>query len=248
MPERKIIEIDENKCNGCGECIPACDEGALKIVDGVARLVDDKYCDGLGNCLGECPQDAIHMIEREAAEFDEEAVEQKLEQADSEHEGASPAGGGCPGAAAMSFSEADSQEDTGATGEAGESALRQWPVQLHLVPPTAPYLENADLLLSADCVPFALANFHDALLSGHRLLIGCPKLDEGQSYREKLRAILENNSINSLTVAHMEVPCCYGLIALAREAIEKSDANVELQTVEISIEGNLAEKKEGLRV
>ncbi len=245
MPERKIIEIDEDKCNGCGECIPACDEGALQIVDGVAQLVDDKYCDGLGDCLGECPQDAIQMIEREAAEFDEEAVEQKLKEEDHGHSGPAP-GGGCPGAAAMDFSGPDSQEAAAATGEAGESALKQWPVQLHLVPSTAPYLENADLLLSADCVPFALANFHNELLSGRRLLIGCPKLDDGQSYREKLGAILENNSINSLTVAHMEVPCCYGLIELARKAIEESGSDVELKTIEIGVEGDFTEDVGGL--
>lgn len=238
MTTRKIIEIDQDKCNGCGQCIPACDEGALDIINGTAQLVDDKYCDGLGACLGECPQDAIHMVERDAAEYDEEAVQER-QKANSSTDAEPAPSGGCPGAAAMDFSR-DEEEDSVSSDEAGESALRQWPVQLHLVPVNAPYLEDADILLAADCVPFAMANFHDALLSGHRLLIGCPKLDDGDAYREKLTAILENNSVRSLTVAHMEVPCCYGLIALAREALEESGAEVELETVDIDIKGHRA--------
>lgn len=239
MTTRKIIEIDQDKCNGCGQCIPACDEGALEIVNGTAQRVDDKYCDGLGACLGECPQDAIHMVERDAGEFDEEAVE-KRQRAKSSPDAGSPPAGGCPGAAAMDFSRGE-EETSVSTGDPGESALRQWPVQLHLVPVNAPYLEGADILLAADCVPFAMANFHNALLSGHRLLIGCPKLDDGEAYREKLTAILGNNSVRSLTVAHMEVPCCHGLITLAREALAESGAEVDLHTVEVDIEGQIAE-------
>jgi NAD-dependent dihydropyrimidine dehydrogenase PreA subunit len=249
---REIVKIDEEKCDGCGLCVPACAEGAIQIIDGKARLIADSLCDGLGACLGHCPKDAIIVEKRVADEFDEEAVEEHLKSTGREtsthaaqtHGGcpsaqvqsfAAPAhGGGCPSARLMSFdkSTASAEEAPSRTSE-----LRQWPVQMHLVPPSAPFLRDADLLLAADCVPFAYADFHRDFLQGRALLIGCPKLDDGQAYLQKLTAILSQNEIRSLTVLHMEVPCCSGLIMLARQAIAASGKNVPLETVRIGIQG-----------
>jgi NAD-dependent dihydropyrimidine dehydrogenase PreA subunit len=251
---RDIVKIDEKKCDGCGLCVPACAEGAIQIIDGKARLIAENLCDGLGACLGHCPKDAIIVEKRAADEFDEEAVEEHLKngglsvpqhQAPAASAGGCPSaqvqtlaaaahGGGCPSARLMSFD--------GPAAPAGEvsaraSELRQWPVQMHLVPPSAPFLRNADLLLAADCVPFAYADFHRDFLPGRALLIGCPKLDDGQAYLQKLTAILSQNDIRSLTVLHMEVPCCSGLIMLARQAIAASGKDVPLETVRIGIQG-----------
>ena len=235
---RKIVRIDEEKCNGCGLCVPECEEGALQIVDGKAKLVDDRYCDGLGDCVGDCPRDAIEIVEREATEFDEDAVEERRKELQrgrggGEHEGS------CPGAAMMDVADPPGDPVESAPGEKS-SALRQWPVQLHLVPVGAPYLEGADLLLAADCVPFAVPDFHQRILSGHRVLSGCPKLDDAGAYVEKLTSILRENAIRSLTVAHMEVPCCRGMVAIARKAIEESGSDVSFRTVEASIDGECA--------
>lgn len=247
---REIVRIDEDKCNGCGLCVPACAEGAIRIIDGKARLLADNLCDGLGACLGHCPEDAIIIEQREAEDFDEEAVEQHLH-GQSDPAPAVPAGG-CPSAQVRQVappahgggcpSTRIRQFDGPAGGPTRDAAprrseLRQWPVQMHLVPPSAPFLANADLLLAADCVPFAYADFHRDLLQGQALLIGCPKLDDGQAYLEKLTAILQQNDIRSLTVAHMEVPCCSGLIALARQALAASGKEVPLKTLRITIDG-----------
>lgn len=234
---REIVKIDEEKCNGCGLCVPACAEGAIRIVDGKARLLADNLCDGLGACLGHCPQDAILIEKRAADGFDEEAVEEHLKssgRAAAAHP--EPAHGGCPSARLMSFDRpsAPAEESSVRTSE-----LRQWPLQMHLVPPTAPFLRDADLLLVADCVPFAYADFHRDFLQGRALLIGCPKLDDGQAYLQKLTAILSRNDIRRLTVLHMEVPCCSGLIMLARQAIASSGKNVPLETVRIGIQGEV---------
>lgn len=232
---REIVKIDEEKCNGCGLCVPACAEGAIRIVDGKARLLADNLCDGLGACLGHCPQDAILIEKRAADGFDEEAVEEHLKSAGraaATHPG--PAHGGCPSARLMSFERpsAPAEEIPARTSE-----LRQWPVQMQLVPPTAPFLRDADLLLAADCVPFAYADFHRDFLPGKALLIGCPKLDDGQAYLQKLTAMLSQNTIRRLTVLHMEVPCCSGLIVLARQAIAASGKDIPLETVRIGIQG-----------
>jgi Fe-S-cluster-containing hydrogenase component 2 len=236
--KREIVKIDEEKCNGCGLCVPACAEGAIRIVDGKARLIADNLCDGLGACLGDCPMDAITIEQREADEFDEEAVEEHLS---AEKEKPAPAAhsshhGGCPSARLMTFGKEESSPAKEETGSR-QSQLRQWPVQMHLVPPSAPFLKDADLLLAADCVPFAYADFHRDFLRDKALLIGCPKLDDGQAYLHKLTAILENNDIKSLTVMHMEVPCCSGLIAIARQAVAASGKDVPLETVRIGIQG-----------
>lgn len=242
---REVVKIDEEKCNGCGECVPACAEGAIRIVDGKAKLVADNLCDGLGACLGHCPQDALIIERRPAEAFDDEAVNRHLEQ-----------GRGCPSAqvqsrpqvAAPSEQESPTAEAPLPKGEGGSGAgalrnrtsqLRQWPVQMHLVPPTAPFLKEADLLLAADCVPFAYNRFHEDFLAGKALLIGCPKLDDGQAYLEKLTAILRQNAIRRLTVLHMEVPCCSALVMLAKRAIADSGRAVPLETVRIGIGGEV---------
>jgi NAD-dependent dihydropyrimidine dehydrogenase PreA subunit len=228
--KRNIVHIDEEKCNGCGLCIPACAEGAIQIVDGKARLIAENLCDGLGACLGHCPQDAIHIEIREADAFDETAVEKNMVKP-----AKAPAYGGCPSARLMSF---DKPSPTAATTDAPQaSALANWPVQLKLIPVTAPFLQGANLLLAADCAPFAYADFHRELLTGKVLLMGCPKLDDAPAYQDKLAAILTENPIRSLTVAHMEVPCCSGLVHLARQALASSGSNLELQTVCIGIKG-----------
>ncbi len=232
---RKIVKIDEEKCNGCGVCIPACVEGALKIVDGKARLTSEKYCDGLGACLSECPQGAITVEERDAENFDEEAV--KL---DAENKPASegiPCG--CPSTVITQF--ACRNETNASTGEETRqpSTLGQWPVQLTLIPPAAPFLKGADLLLTADCVPFAYAGFHQDYLKNHCLLVACPKLDNFQAHLKKLTDILTVSSPKSLTVVHMEVPCCSGLVYMARQAMQLSSKDIPLKEVTISIKGDL---------
>jgi len=249
---RKIVRIDEDKCNGCGLCVPSCAEGAIQIIDGKARLVADNLCDGLGACLGDCPQDAITIEERDADEFDQVAVAEHLGESGGHapavpaHPGggcpsaqvrsfAPPTGGGCPSARPLQIERPQPAERT--VSGAPPSRLAQWPIQLHLVPPTAPFLRGADVLLAADCAPFAYAGFHEELLKGKALLIACPKLDNTAPYLDKLVAMIEQSEINSLTVVHMEVPCCSGLIHLARQAVARSGREIPLQTVRIGIHG-----------
>jgi NAD-dependent dihydropyrimidine dehydrogenase PreA subunit len=231
---RNIVKIDETKCNGCGLCVPACAEGAIRIVDGKARLVAENLCDGLGACLGDCPRGAITLEQREADAFDEEQV-QKI-RAGKTAALSSRGHGGCPSARAMSLSPRGNFPVE--VGASRQSRLGTWPVQLNLIPPTAPFLVDADLLLAADCAPFAYADFHRDFLNGKTLLIGCPKLDDGQAYLEKMTAILRRNDIRSLTVIRMEVPCCSGLQAIARQAIAASGKDIPFETVSIGIKGN----------
>lgn len=240
---RKIMTIDEEKCNGCGACIPSCAEGAIQIIDGKARLIADRYCDGLGACLGECPQGAITIIEREAEDFDEGAVERHLAQP-RVAAGVCPSAAfahsvahGCPSAAVRRFEKRDGAALK--TSAASESALSQWPIQLTLVPPTAPFLQGADVLLAAHCVPFAYAGFHQHFLRDHALLIACPKLDDFQAHVAKLTQILRQADVKSLTVAHMEVPCCSGLAYMARQAIALSGKDIPLEEVVIGIGGDV---------
>ena len=240
MALRKIIRIHEDKCDGCGECIPQCREGALKIVDGKVKLLDERYCDGLGDCIGHCPRGAIEIIERQAEDFDERAVFEHLRELAHAQSEVPHAHGNCPGAAALSFPSDHAQRPQ--TGSP-TSALCQWPVQLTLVPVSAPYLKGADLLLAADCVPFAMADFHDALLAGRRVLVGCPKLDDASDYQEKLSAILRENKIRSLTVAHMEVPCCFGLVVLAEKAVQLSGKEIPIKDITITLRGQVREEK-----
>jgi len=245
---RKIVRIDQDRCNGCGLCVPACAEGAIRIVDGKAVLAADNLCDGLGACLGECPQDAIQIIERDADEFDEEAVEFHLKSIGSlpsppgaAHGTASAAsniGGGCPGSRAMAF-EAVKETTAENLADSQPSRLAQWPVQLHLVPVNAPYFQNADLLIAADCVPFAYANFHSDFLAGKAVVIGCPKLDDNRFYLEKLTEIFRTSSIKSITVVRMEVPCCGGIVMAARQALAASGMDIPLREVSVSIRGEV---------
>jgi Fe-S-cluster-containing hydrogenase component 2 len=233
MVKRNIVKIDEEKCNGCGLCIPACAEGALQIIDGKARLVKDIYCDGLGACLGKCPQDAITVIQREAEEFNEKAAEEHVK---STRAVAVPAiSSGCPSTQPMQFT----KEDKPAMNitEKMESRLSTWPVQLKLLPPNAPFLKNADLLIAADCVPFAYADFHESMLKDRVVAVGCPKLDDVALYRNKLAAIFREAKIRSVTVVNMEVPCCFGLHRLVQEALELSGKKVPLRQETISIKG-----------
>jgi Fe-S-cluster-containing hydrogenase component 2 len=234
MALRSIVRIDENKCTGCGLCATACAEGAIKIINGKARLVSDSYCDGLGACLGHCPEGAITIEQREASDFDEEAVKVHLGHEDKAH--AEPLFV-CPGMAMQQLTrtEPPMQNDTAET----PSHLGQWPVQLKLVSPTAPYFANADLLLVADCVPFAMGDFHRRFLKGRSVAVGCPKLDDVRFYVEKFAQILRANNLRSLTVVHMEVPCCSGLTRVAREAIALSGKPLGFEDVTISLRGSV---------
>ncbi|MEE8352985.1 MAG: 4Fe-4S binding protein [Dehalococcoidales bacterium] len=258
---RKVVLIDEDKCDGCGVCIPSCAEGALQIINGKAKLISEKFCDGLGACLGECPQDAISVIDQLAEEFDEALVEENLAHQEGHQHHAheedtlecgcpsstvtqfdrpGAVAGGCPSARVTEFGAA-----TAATAAAAPAATRQpstlghWPVQMTLVPPTAPFLQGTDLALTADCVPFAYANFHEDFLKDHSLLIACPKLDDAQAHLQKLTAILTESSINSLTVLHMEVPCCFGLVQIAKQAIAASGKNIPFREVTIGVRGDV---------
>ena len=238
---RKIIEIDEEKCNGCGECVTACAEGAIAIIDGKAKLISEVYCDGLGACLGECPEGALTMTEREAVPFDEAAVEEHLKRS----EARSQTPHACPGSAARHFSRPAPAQETNAAGPASpvDSQLGNWPVQLALLNPGAPYLKGADLLLAADCVPFALPDFHSRFLSGRTLAIGCPKLDDPSLYVDKLAQILGTVEVKSLTVVHMEVPCCSGLTRIASAALASAGREVPTSDVTVSIQGEVIDEQ-----
>ena len=233
MALRNIVKIDEEKCDGCGLCVNACAEGAIKIIDGKAKLISEIYCDGLGTCIGHCPQDAITIEKREAAEFDEQATRAHL----AKEQGAKKtADFVCPGMETKTLRE---KTKTSESTTPVTSQLSQWPVQLKLVSPHAPYFANADLLLVADCVPFAMGDFHNRFLKDRNIAVGCPKLDDPDFYIEKLAAILKANKLNSLTVIHMEVPCCFGLTRIAREALTRSCVKMPFEDVTIGLQGNL---------
>lgn len=248
---RKIVEIDQDKCNGCGLCVPSCAEGAISIINGKAVLAADNLCDGLGACLGDCPLGAIRIIEREADAFDEAAVEDHLKDVGRPHAARHqealaqqsvpvvPAphshGGGCPGSRAMRL-----QRPSAPSAPVDQpSTLGQWPVQLHLVPINAPYFQNADLLIAADCVPFAYGTFHRDFLAGKAVVVGCPKLDDNQAYLEKLTEIFRRNDLKSITVVKMEVPCCSGISMATRSAIKASGKDIPLKEVTITIDGKV---------
>jgi len=247
---RKIVRIDADKCDGCGLCVPSCAEGAIKIVDGKAVLAADNLCDGLGACLGDCPRDAITVEEREADEFDEEAVEKHLaaqgkpalhhaaatQQAAPQAAAHGHGGGGCPGARAMSFNRPQAAEQASPAGSR-QSQLAQWPVQLHLVPTTAPYFQGADLLITADCVPVAYAGYHEDFLKGKAVVMGCPKLDDNQFYQQKLTELLTKSDVRSVTVLKMEVPCCGGIAIAARQALAACGKQLPYREVTIGIQG-----------
>jgi ferredoxin len=215
MMKRKIVNINEALCNGCGNCIPKCAEGALQIVNGKAKIIKETYCDGLGACLGQCPQGAITITEREAPAFSEAEVHEYLKSKAAPASKASPQLNASP-------------------------QKPQWPVKLNLVPVKAPFFENADLLLAADCAPVALKNFHD-LMAGKRVIIGCPKFDDARAYAQKLTEIFQQNSIASVTVVHMEVPCCTGLKWAVNKALEGSGKKIPVKEYEVKIGGEVVE-------
>ena len=242
---RRIIEIDEEKCDGCGLCVNACHEGAIGLVNGKARLLRDDYCDGLGDCLPACPTGAITFVEREALPYDEAAVQANMQQKKSP-------GCACPGAAARNMAplmdnETNNEEASTQDATPRLSQLRQWPVQIKLVPITASFFNGADLLLAADCTAFANADFHSRFMRGKVTLIGCPKLDN-VDYSEKLSEILRHNDIRSITVARMSVPCCAGISFAAANALKKSGKDIPLQIFTLTPEGEilLREEKPGL--
>jgi Pyruvate/2-oxoacid:ferredoxin oxidoreductase delta subunit len=254
---RAIVKIDEDKCNGCGACVPACAEGAIRIVDGKARLVSDVYCDGLGACLGTCPQGAITIEQREAEPFDAEAAEAfgraasdpqtPPREAGADARRDEPAFGGCPGLALQRFAPAAKRPAAGDAGagddEPPPSRLGQWPVQLRLVPPHAPFLVGADLVICADCVPFAVADFHDRYLDGRAVLVGCPKLDDLEQYRQKLRQIFAHARPARVTVLRMEVPCCAALAAAAVEARNAAAPDLPMEVHTIGIRGGIVRQE-----
>jgi NAD-dependent dihydropyrimidine dehydrogenase PreA subunit len=247
---RKIIKIDEDLCNGCGNCVPACAEGALEIVDGKARVIAEIYCDGLGACLGECPTGALTVEERTADEFDENAVEKML--AGKKREEVSPQGhrvlpmaaGGCPSARMMQSFEPAGAVSPSATGVPAESALSHWPVQIMLVPPTAPFLKGADLLVLADCVPVAFPTLHRDFLQGKRVMMGCPKFDNTEAYIEKFAQICRQSGIRSITSVVMEVPCCAALPVIVKKGMERSGVKVPMEEVVISVRGKILERRQ----
>ncbi len=242
MVARKIVKIDEDKCDGCGACIPSCAEGAIRIVDGKARLVAENLCDGIGNCLGECPRGAITIEQREADKFDEQAVKVHLSEAQSVIVD-EPAGFTCPGMA-MRKLEVTADGPAG-SGGAQPSRLGHWPVQIALLPERAEMWRDADMLVAADCVACAMGDFHERLLAGKTLAIACPKLDDVQPYVEKLAAIFANNDVKSITVAHMDVPCCSGLLHVVRAALELSGRDdIVLSGVTVGIDGTLRDDQE----
>ncbi len=243
---RKIIEIDEERCDGCGLCIIGCAEGALKIVDGKAKVVADKFCDGLGACIGECPNDALTIIEKEAEEFDEIAVEEHLSQIEKDQAPkASTPPAGCPSAKLQTFAPTACQKANQPTVQANSaSALSHWPVQIRLVPPNASFLKNADLLVAADCTPLAYPDFHERFLKGKAVLMGCPKFDDVQDYIDRFAAIFSESDIASITAVIMEVPCCSGLPYIIKKGMEKAGKTVPMETVVIGTRGEILEQRQ----
>ncbi|MHB8973351.1 MAG: ATP-binding protein [Pirellulaceae bacterium] len=244
---RNIIEIDEAKCDGCGLCVPACEEGAIRVINGKARVVSETYCDGLGVCLGHCPRGAISIVQRTAAPFDHAAVAKHV--AAAQHVSApAPARPACPGIMSIQLQVLPSATTTPCAGSANPPAnvsganasqLANWPVQLHLLSPLAPFLRDADLLLVADCVPFACADFHSRILDGRPVAIGCPKLDDGQAYVQKLSQIIHTAQVRSITVVHMEVPCCTGLSRIAEAAVQQAASDIPVRSVIVTVRGQV---------
>ncbi len=253
MPKRKIIEIDREKCNGCGLCTKACAEGALVLDEHKkAVLVKEIFCDGMGACLDVCPVDALKIVERDSSGYDPQAAfdhvlktqgsaaAKKVHGAAVVHgSGPLPHFGGCPGSMAREIRPSSGSAKKETAPGSVQSELSQWPIQLHLISPLAPYFKECDLLIAADCTAFTLGSFHQDLLKGKKLVIACPKLDETGSYVEKIAALLQNNTVYSLTVAIMEVPCCSGLFRMAQEAVELSGKHLPVKRVVIGLDGTL---------
>jgi len=242
---RKIVKIDEELCDGCGQCVPGCAEGAIEIIDGKAKLVSESYCDGLGACLGECPNGAITIVEREADDFDAEAVEVYLKEKEKIEESVElPMACGCPSTHVQTFTP-KTPEDGGrpqSSPALTESTLCHWPVQINLVPPTAPFLKGADLLIAADCTPLAYPNFHRDFLAGKVVMIGCPKFDDIEDYILKFKEIFENADIKSVTALIMEVPCCSGLPMIVKKAMDAAGKDIPMDEIVISTRGGILKR------
>ncbi len=246
MAIRNIVKIDENKCDGCGQCARACAEGAIAIIDGKAKVISETYCDGLGACIGDCPREAITIEQREAPAFDPQAVKQHLAREGEKIKAAAASVAeklpcGCPGTLSRAFKPQDTCPAQPQEGDPVPSALGNWPVQIKLVPVTAPYLNGAKLLISADCVPCAFADFHRRFLKDHVLMVGCPKLDDIQFHTEKLTEIFKQNDIKSVRVVYMEVPCCFGLLRAVNLALDASGKSIPFSAAKIGIHGNICE-------
>lgn len=232
---RKIIEIDEELCTGCGECVPDCAEGSLQIIDGKARLVADKLCDGLGACLGSCPTGALSIVEREADEFDEEAVEEFL--AEQKHREAKSAGG-CPSAQLNSFNPV-ACDAANIPGQQTDSALSHWPVQIRLIPASAPFLENSDVLVAADCTAVSYAEMQRDFVKGRVVMMGCPKFDDARMYVDRFTDIIKSGKVNSLTVLIMEVPCCSAMLQIIKKARDDAGSSIPVRQVVVSTQGRI---------
>jgi len=241
---RKIVKIDEELCDGCGQCVPGCAEGAIEIIDGKARLVSENYCDGLGACLGECPNGAITIVEREAEDFDEEAVEEYLKEK-TEKPVELPLACGCPSTHVQTFiPKAPDKAGIRDTQPGTQSTLSHWPVQINLVPPTAPFLKGADLLVAADCTPLAYPNFHKDFLKGKVVMIGCPKFDDVEDYILKFTDIFKNAGIKSITALIMEVPCCSGLPMIVKRAMDAAGKDIPMEEIVISVKGDILKREQ----
>jgi len=243
---RKIIEIDEELCDGCGQCVPACAEGAIQVIDGKARLVKDQYCDGLGACLGECPTGALKVIEREAEEFVEEAVQEHLQTREQDaNKAEATMACGCPSAQIQTFGPPSvrRQDNNADTHESAASALSHWPVQIRLVPPTAPFLKGAHLLVAADCTPMAYPRFHRDFLEGKVVMVGCPKFDDAEAYIQRFADIFKTAHIKDVTAVVMEVPCCQGLPVIIKKAMKLAGKSIPLEQITISTRGEVLERE-----
>lgn len=242
MVMRNFIEINEDKCNGCGNCVVDCEEGALKIIDGKAKVIKESFCDGLGACIGSCPTDALKIVQRDVDAYDHDAVEEHVKTFDKKvaagrkkAESSGGCGGGCPGN--MIVDNTEKSEPETASAHDVPSELRQWPVMLHLVNPEAPYFKKAKLLIASTCSAFSYGNFHRDYIKDHVIVVACPKLDRTEGYVEKLAAIIASGGVDSVTVARMQVPCCMGLTVMAKNAIEASGRKVPFLEEVISIDG-----------
>ncbi len=233
---RKIIEIDEELCTGCGECVPDCAEGSLEIVDGKARLAGDRLCDGLGACLGSCPTGALKIVEREAEEFDEDAVQTFLDEKKKKQ--GRPAGG-CPSARFTTLSPLSPCEAANVAGPQTGSALSHWPVQIRLIPPAAPFLENCDLLVAADCTAVSYAGIQRDFITGRVVMMGCPKFDDAQMYVDRFTEIFQTRKLKSLTILIMEVPCCAGMLQIIKKAYDNAGSSVPVRQVVVSTRGDI---------
>lgn len=245
MAMRNIVRIDEEKCDGCGNCVIGCAEGAIEIRDGKAVIIKESYCDGLGACIGECPRGALTIETRDAEAFDEEAVKAHLATVrERERRPDKPLPDrSCPGARVLHLPGRGEPVAGRRRVQAG-SALRNWPVQIHLLPVRAPFFDQADVLVAGDCLPFAMGDFHERLLAETTLAVGCPKLDDAASYVNKLAQIFNQNDIRSVKIAYMEVPCCAGLVRIVKKAVEASGKAIPVSTVKVGIRGDVLEESE----